>query len=146
MNKKHTGSTFRSLLEELGEDMIDPHASNRRHDPDCPCDLDASIPEDECICYAEDQESEEMMGHQMSCPKYSDIDAECSCYQMEQFVESHTKLDESLECLNFDKFMDNIVINEAKNIKTSAIETPQRKHARMYREKFQNSIRFGRTK
>lgn len=47
------------------------------------------------------------------------------------------------EGVNFDKFMDNILLKEQKEKKVSeSDETPQRKIAKLYREKSHNRIKF----
>lgn len=53
-------------------------------------------------------------------------------------------MDDQYDKMNFDKFMDDIVIRERKQRRAAEREeTPQRMLARMHRELPQNRIRFG---
>jgi hypothetical protein len=46
------------------------------------------------------------------------------------------------EKVNFDKFMDDILVKESKKQQESQEETPQRKYAKKYTERAANRIRF----
>lgn len=54
--------------------------------------------------------------------------------------------DKQVDSFEFDKFMDEIVVKEAKKEEQAKDEedTPQRKYVKRYRELPQNRIKFGR--
>jgi hypothetical protein len=53
---------------------------------------------------------------------------------------------EQEEELNFDKFMDDILVKESKRPKELVEETPQRKYVKKYTERSANRVRFTKVK
>ena len=52
-------------------------------------------------------------------------------------------MEDKIEELTFDKFMDDILLKESKKPAAEVEETPQRKYIRKYVERSSNRIRFG---